>query len=385
MPLIKRFFLAPQGSFFLFGPRGTGKSTWLKDHFPDALLIDLLDSEQVRRYSAYPERLAEVVRAHSSQQIIIDEIQHVPALLTVVHQLIEEKKTWQFILTGSSARKLKRGGVDLLAGRAIMCHMHPFMASELGDAFNLEDALEKGLLPVVLYGTSPPADVLKTYIGLYLKEEVQTEGLVRNIGHFSQFLEVASFSHASLLNVTNIAREAGISRASIEGYLSVLKDLLLCFTVPVFTKRAKRETVNHVKFYYFDAGVFRFLRKQGPLDRSEELTGLALEGLVAQHLRAWNDYQGTPYDLYYWRTRFGVEVDFILYGPKGFWAIEVKNDRQVFSKDLSGLRAFCDDYPEATPLLLYRGKERLKKNNILCLPVFDFLKQLRPSDDFLSQ
>src|SRR3990167_1791185 len=187
--MIKRFFAAPQGSFFLFGPRGTGKSTWLKAHFPKALLIDLLDPEAVRQYSAYPERLVEVVTSSASQQIIIDEIQHVPALLTVVHQLIEEKKAWQFILTGSSARKLKRTGVDLLGGRAIMCHMHPFMASELGDAFNLEDALEKGLLPVVLYGTSPPADVLKTYIGLYLKEEVQTEGLVRNIGHFSQFLE----------------------------------------------------------------------------------------------------------------------------------------------------------------------------------------------------
>ncbi len=191
---------------------------------------------------------------------------------------------------------------------------------------------------------------------------MQAESLVRNIGHFARFLEIASFSHASILNISNIARETQVSRPLVENYLSVLEDLLLSVTLPVFTKRAKRETIKHPKFYYFDAGVFQNLRKQGPLDRGEGISGLALEGLVAQHLRAWNDYQASNYDLYYWRTRFGVEVDFILYGPKGFWAIEVKNNHQVFSKDLTGLRAFCKDYPEATPLLLYRGKERFKKN-----------------------
>ncbi|ACJ19385.1 ATP-binding protein [Coxiella burnetii] len=382
MRLVKRFFTAPKESFFLFGPRGTGKSTWLMTNFPQALLIDLLQPDVVRRYSAYPERLEETVLGSQQKQIIIDEIQHVPELLNVVHRLIEQKRGWQFILTGSSARKLRRTGVNLLAGRAIVRHLHPFMAAELGSNFDLTTALQSGLLPVVTQ-SEHSKEVLKTYISLYLKEEVQAESLVRNIGHFARFLEIASFSHASILNISNIARETQVSRPLVENYLSVLEDLLLSFTLPVFTKRAKRETIKHPKFYYFDAGVFQNLRKQGPLDRGEGISGLALEGLVAQHLRAWNDYQASNYDLYYWRTRFGVEVDFILYGPKGFWAIEVKNNHQVFSKDLTGLRAFCKDYPEATPLLLYRGKERFKKNNILCLPVNEFLLNLDPNQTLI--
>ncbi|ABS78504.1 ATPase [Coxiella burnetii] len=382
MRLVKRFFTASKESFFLFGPRGTGKSTWLMTNFPQALLIDLLQPDVVRRYSAYPERLEETVLGSQQKQIIIDEIQHVPELLNVVHRLIEQKRGWQFILTGSSARKLRRTGVNLLAGRAIVRHLHPFMAAELGSNFDLTTALQSGLLPVVTQ-SEHSKEVLKTYISLYLKEEVQAESLVRNIGHFARFLEIASFSHASILNISNIARETQVSRPLVENYLSVLEDLLLSFTLPVFTKRAKRETIKHPKFYYFDAGVFQNLRKQGPLDRGEGISGLALEGLVAQHLRAWNDYQASNYDLYYWRTRFGVEVDFILYGPKGFWAIEVKNNHQVFSKDLTGLRAFCKDYPEATPLLLYRGKERFKKNNILCLPVNEFLLNLDPNQTLI--
>ncbi|AIT62425.1 ATP-binding protein [Coxiella burnetii] len=382
MRLVKRFFTAPKESFFLFGPRGTGKSTWLMTNFPQALLIDLLQPDVVRRYSAYPERLEETVLGSQQKQIIIDEIQHVPELLNVVHRLIEQKRGWQFILTGSSARKLRRTGVNLLAGRAIVRHLHPFMAAELGSNFDLTTALQSGLLPVVTQ-SEHSKEVLKTYISLYLKEEVQAESLVRNIGHFARFLEIASFSHASISNISNIARETQVSRPLVENYLSVLEDLLLSFTLPVFTKRAKRETIKHPKFYYFDAGVFQNLRKQGPLDRGEGISGLALEGLVAQHLRAWNDYQASNYDLYYWRTRFGVEVDFILYGPKGFWAIEVKNNHQVFSKDLTGLRAFCKDYPEATPLLLYRGKERFKKNNILCLPVNEFLLNLDPNQTLI--
>ena len=382
MNTLQRYFHGSEESYFLFGPRGTGKTTWLKQHAKNALWINLLDLAEFRTYSARPERLKEVVLATDKKQIVIDEVQKLPELLDVVHDLIERKQDWQFILTGSSARKLKRTGVNLLAGRAVIRYLHPFMASELGDQFNLQSALQVGLIPLIV-SSKNPTDVLNAYIGLYLKEEVQSEGLVRNIGDFSRFLETIAFSHGSKLNVANVARECQVSRKIVEGYVSILDDLLLSFQLPVFTRRAKRATVEGPKFYYFDAGVYRSLRQMGPIDSASEKDGVALEGLVAQHLRAWNDYQGEPYSLCYWRTRHGVEVDFIIYGPDGFWAIEVKNSQQVHTGDLRGLNTFCEDYPEAIPLLLYRGKERLKKNNVLCVPIEEFLLNLSPQSDKL--
>lgn len=377
MSLIHRFIQPPQESFFLFGPRGTGKSTWLKEQFPDALYLDFLELETLRVLTAKPERLEAIVLGEKKKQIVIDEVQKIPDVLSTVHRLIEMKRGWQFVLTGSSSRKLKRSGVDLLAGRAIMRHMHPFMAAELGEQFNLEQALMFGLLPGAIAAANK-VNFLKAYLGLYLKEEVQAESLVRNLGSFSRFLEVVSFSHASILNVSNLARECQISRATAEGYLSVLEDLLLSFQLPVFSKRAKRELITHRKFYYFDAGVYYFLRAAGPMDTFTEIQGAALEGLVAQHLRAWNDYQGAPYNLYYWRTPYGVEVDFVVYGEKTFYAIEVKHSTQVHSQDLRGLQAFCKDYPEAIPIFLYRGQQRLKITGIHCIPVSEFLQRCVP-------
>lgn len=376
MHLIKRYFNTPSGSFFLFGPRGTGKTTWLKEQFLNALWIDLLNPENVRTYSAYPERLTETILGSNKKDIIIDEVQKVPELLSVVHDLIEQKKGWRFILTGSSARKLRRAGVNLLAGRAVVRHLHPFIASELKRDFDLEKSLRIGLVPLI-YCSDNPTDTLRSYVGLYLKEEVQAESLVRNIGNFSRFLEIISFSHATVLNISNVARECALSRKLVEGYLDILLDLLLGYLLPVFTKRAKRSTVAHSKFYYFDAGVFASLRPVGFLDKNtNDITGAALEGLVLQHLRAWNDYLGEPYNFYYWRTRAGVEVDFIIYGEKNFWAVEVKNSKNVYSKDLNGLQSFCSDYPEATPILLYKGDKTLKINNIKCMPINEFLQNL---------
>ncbi len=377
MAIKARFFQDPHHSFFLFGPRGTGKTTWLRQHFRSACAIDLLSPEAFRSYSARPERLREVVTASGSKTVIIDEIQKLPELLDVIHQLIEEKLGIQFILTGSSARKLKRAGVDLLAGRAIIRTMHPFMAAELGASFALEKALQIGMVPLVTDSASPE-DTLASYIALYLKEEVQMEGLVRNIGSFSRFLEAASFSHGAILNVSEVARECQVKRKTVEGYLSIQEDLLLTFRVPVFSRRAKRHLASHPKLYYFDSGVFRSLRPTGPIDSSQEIDGAALEGLVAQHLRAWSAYRGEDCSLYYWRTKAGVEVDFILYGRDLFWAIEVKNTTRVSGKMTRGLAAFKEDYPEAMPLLLYRGQERLVINGILCLPCEEFLLKLSP-------
>jgi len=312
--------------------------------------------------------------------VVIDEVQRVPALLDVVHELIESGTGQQrFILTGSSARKLRRSAANLLAGRAVERSLHPFMAAELRDRFHLERALDVGLVPLV-WAADDPASVRDTYLSLYIREEVQAEGMVRNLGGFARFLEAVSFSHASLLNLAGVARECEVSRKTVEGYLQILDDLLLSFCVPVFARKAKRRLVGHPKFYWFDTGVFRAARSAGPLDRPEKIAGAALEGLVAQHLRAWIAYRSSDCRLYFWRTKAGNEVDFVVYGKDGFWAIEVKNARRVHPGDLRGLRAFSEDYSTAKRLLLYRGKERLVVNGVPCLPVDEFLRALRPEN-----
>lgn len=376
--LIPRFFKAPDQSFFLFGPRGTGKSTWLRENYPGALWVDLLAPETYRRFEARPERLGELITGSPQKRVVVvDEVQKVPALLDVVHGLCEERKELRFILTGSSSRKLKRSGVDLLAGRLLLRSLHPFMAAELGRGFDLDRALALGLVPLVVRAPMPQ-DTLDAYASLYLREEVKMEGVVRNIGDFSRFLEAISFSHASVLNISAVARECQVNRKTVEGYLQVLEDLLLSHRIPPFTRRARRATSTHPKFFYFDTGVFRSLRPAGPLDRREEIEGHALEGLVAQHLLAFNAYRGGEDSLFFWRTRSGSEVDFVVYGPQLFWAIEVKNSRRVRPEDTRPLRAFAEEYPEARAMLLYRGTERLVRDNILCLPCEEFLLELHP-------
>jgi uncharacterized protein len=376
--VIPRFFKDPEQSFFLFGPRGTGKSTWLRENHADALWVDLLAPDTHRRFEARPERLVELVAGNPRKRVVvIDEVQKVPLLLDVVHGLCEERKDLRFILTGSSSRKLKRTGVDLLAGRLVLRTLHPFMAAEIGEKFDLGRALTRGLVPLVDRARKPE-DTLAAYTSLYLQEEVRMEGLVRKMGDFSRFLEAISFSHASPLNISAVARECQVNRKTAEGYLLILEDLLLSFRVPVFVKRAKRAISTHPKFFYFDTGVFRSLRPAGPLDRPEEIEGVALEGLVAQHIVAFLAYRGGEEKLFYWRTRSGTEVDFVVYGPEIFWAIEVKNANRVRPEDTRSLLSFVQEYPQARAMLLYRGHERLLRDNVLCLPCESFLKALHP-------
>ena len=378
MTTLQRFLHPAKGSFFLLGPRGTGKTRWTEQNFPEALRVDLLDPVRLREVSARPERLRELVAGQAEKKcVVIDEIQKCPALLEVVHSLIEADRERRFVLTGSSARKLRRQGVNLLGGRAVSLSLHPFMAAELGSRFRLEDALEYGLLPVVWFASDPREQVM-AYNALYLKEEVQAEGLVRNIGGFARFLEAMSFSHGAVLNLANIARDCQISRTTVEAHLGILEDLLLGWRLPVFTRRAKRALAAHPKFYFFDTGIYRANRPRGPLDSAGEIEGAALEGLVAQHLRAWCAYSPEGSSLHYWQTRSGVEVDFVLYGSGGLQAVEVKNSAVVRPQDLRGLRAFGEDYPEASRLLLYRGPDRFERNGVLCLPVAEFLGELRP-------
>jgi len=373
-----RFFQPPVGHFFLLGPRGTGKTWWTRAHFPGAMRVDLLDPGTLRELAARPERLRERLAAEKGvSAVVIDEVQKLPELLEVVHGLIEEKAGVRFILTGSSARKLRRGGVNLLGGRAASKTMHPFLASELGAEFDLGRALRIGMLPVVR-GAEDPGEALRGYNGLYIREEVQAEGLVRNVGAFARFLEGVSFSQAAVLNLANVARECQVNRKTVEGYLEILEDLLLAFRVPVFTRRAKRAMAAHPKFFFFDAGVFRANRPVGPLDSESEIDGAALEGLIAQHLRAWCDYSAGDHRLHYWQTRSQVEVDFVIYGGSGLFAMEVKNTDRIRPDDLRGLKSFGEDYPESRRFLLYRGQERLLRDGILILPAAEFLSALKP-------
>lgn len=379
MILVPRYLKETGKNYFLFGPRGTGKSTWLKGAYPDAAWIELLDTATYRNFLAYPERLEEFADLHQNKGIIvIDEIQRVPQLLSMVHKIIEKMPGIRFILTGSSARKIKQAGGDLLGGRAIIKTMHPFMAAELGNDFSIEKSLETGLIPLV-WASEHPAETARGYIGLYLEQEIRAEGLIRRLDNFTRFLETLSFSHGHLLSISEISRECQVKRTTVDGYVEILEDLLIAKRVPVFSRRAKRALVAHTKLYFFDCGVYRSLRPRGPLDRPEDLIGQALEGLVYQHLQAWIDYSGLDMRLFFWRTRAGSEVDFIVYGGDCFWAIEVKNSSSIRRSDLGPLKTFSEDYPEAVPMFLYRGKEVVRQDGILCIPVDRFLTRLDPN------
>lgn len=381
---IPRLLNLSSESYFLLGPRGTGKSTWLLHQYPHAIRIDLLLGEEERRFSAYPEKIRDVANSlPTGSTLIIDEIQRVPRLLPEIHALIESKKEIQYIMTGSSARKLRRSVSDLLGGRAFLRQMGPFLASELKEEFSLEKALKTGLIPLV-WNSSEPEHRLLDYLHLYLREEVQAEGLVRQIGDFSRFLEVASFAHASIWTSTDISRESSVKRATVDNYLHILEDLLLAFTLPVFTRRAKRKLISHSKFYFFDAGVYRVLRPQGILDSSQEIEGLALEGLIAQHLRSWVLSQAQPHSLSFWRTQTQLEVDFIVYGPRGFWAIEVKRSPNLGPDDVRALKAFQEEYPEAKCLIVTLGKRRESYQGFPIIPAEEFLLGIDPNHPLMS-
>lgn len=378
--MFKRLFNLPldkKDSLFVFGPRGTGKTNWIKTHLSstESIYIDLLEPLTFRTLQANPETLKNRLKPGFTGWIIIDEVQRIPELLDEVHRLIEHEHQ-RFILTGSSARTLKRKGVNLLAGRALQYHMHPLVVQELGDAFHLEHALKLGMLPAT-YTYDDPERYLATYVDTYLREEVLQEGLIRNVSAFTRFLEVASFSQGGIVNFTEIAREVGTDRQVVQNYFSILHDLMLSHSLPAFTKRAKRRLITTDKFYYFDAGVYQHLRPKGILDSMNEIGGAALETLFYQSLLAINDYDQLDYQFYYWRTASGVEVDFIAYGKKKLIAFEIKHAKTITSKMMRGLHHFKEDYEIAQLFILYTGNETLYlSDNITALPFVEALKQL---------
>lgn len=362
------------GSIFIFGPRGTGKTLWIKTHLHDVLYLDLLNSDIYNDLLANPSRLEQRIPKDYQQYIVIDEVQKIPELLNEVHRLIETNG-YRFILTGSSARSLRRKGVNLLAGRALSYTMHPLTCYELGEDFSLESALKFGLLPSVFH-VSDPRHYLETYITTYLREEVLQEGLLRNLNQFARFLETASFSQGQVVNMSQVARETAIDRKLVNNYFDILEDLLIGYWLPVFTKRAKRRLIASPKFYLFDTGVYRVLRPRGPLDSPEEIDGASLETLFLAHLRAVNDYFRLGYKLFFWRTSNNVEVDFVVYGERGLFAFEIKRSRHVSRTDLNGLKAFLEDYPMAKCFHLYGGDHEEYYGNIHVMPFSQGLHEL---------
>jgi len=361
-------------SFFLFGPRGTGKTTWVKHTFPKAIYLDLLETEILNDLRPNAQRLDNFIPKSFSDWIIIDEIQRVPELLNEVHRLIE-KKRYKFILTGSSPRKLRKTGQNLLAGRAITLNMHPLTASELGDDFDLSHSLKYGQLPSA-YIDNDPKSFLESYVNTYLEEEVRQEGLTRNLGNFARFLESASFSQGSILNISSVSRDCGIERKIAESYFNILDSLLLSHRIHFFIKKAKRHVIAHPKFYLFDTGIFRTLRPMGVLDMPEEAEGSALETLFLQNLVAYNDALRLGYKIYYWKTDKNKEIDFILYGEKGLFAFEVKRSGKVYKSMLSALNSFLRIYPQTKAFFIYGGKNYMRENDIEIIPIIDAIKKI---------
>ncbi len=264
----------------------------------------------------------------------------------------------------------------MLAGRALTLHMYPLTIAELGDDFRLEHSIRYGQLPSV-YKEAQPQKYLESYVKTYLEEEIRQEGLTRSLSAFARFLEAASFSQGSVLNISSVARECYVERKVVENYFSILEDLRISYRVPIFSKKAKRRLVVHPKFYFFDVGGYRTLRPMGPLDTPEEVDGVALETLFLQELVALNGGLDLGYHIYYWRTSNGKEVDFVLYGPKGLFAIEVKKTSRITSEMLSGLKLFVTDYPMAKAYFVYTGSRRMYEDRIEMIPILEALKNLR--------
>lgn len=331
--------LSKQKSFFLFGPRSTGKTTLLRTQFPGIPIINLLTSSAFLPLAANPAGLADIVKEQLriGDIIIIDEIQKLPVLLDEVHNLIESNNVC-FILTGSSARKLKSSGVNLLAGRAWQANLYPLVSSEIID-FDLNRYLKFGGLPQV-YSSEHPKEELNAYVSVYLKEEIQSEALVQNLPQFSRFLKTAAFLNAEQLNYANVASDAGIPASTVKGYFSILEDTFTGFLLESRRDLAKRKAVATAKFYFFDTGVANFLRGVERIYEGGSDYGKAFEQFIAMELRAWISYNRTGHSLCYWRTQTGIEVDFIV-GDS--FAVEAKASKLIHDKHLKGLRKLKEE------------------------------------------
>lgn len=368
-------------TFFLWGARQTGKTTLLHATYPNARWVDLLKADEFRRYLQNPERLREELTVPGAPRfVVIDEIQKIPALLDEVHWLHERQKV-RFALSGSSARKVKRGAANLLGGRAVRYELHGLTSVELGDAFDLNRLINHGYLPTI-YGSSQPARLMNSYVADYLKEEVAAEALVRNLPVFSAFLNIASLSDAELVNFSTIARECGVSSHTIKGYFEILEDTLLGRWLPGYVKRPKRRVIAAPKFYFADIGIVNHLARRGTLQPGSELYGKAFENWVFHELIAHNSYGERFASLSYWRLASGIEVDFIVDDLRV--AIEAKAARSVTADHLRGLRQLAIDHPRIGQRVVVSLEPRLRRteDGILIVPAEQFGARLAAGELF---
>jgi len=366
--------LPPERSAFLWGPRKVGKTHWVSRRFKDGVFIDLLKSEVFADYAARPWLLRERFEG-VSKTIVIDEIQMVPDLLNEIHWMIENAGT-QFVLTGSSARKLRRKHANLLGGRAWRYTMHPLCWAEVDD-FDLEGVMVSGLLPPHFLSPDPVRD-LRAYVGDYLKEEVAAEAVIRNLPAFAEFLRVAAVTSGTLLNYTNVARETGVSGKVVRGYFRMLEDTLLGFRLSPWRKRIDRRLVETEKFYLFDVGVANYLARRRPAVGTPEF-GNSFEQLVLMELTAYRAYRKPELEITFWRTSSGLEVDFILDAMKV--AVEVKAKRRISSRDVAPLRALAEEQPvERLIVVSLEDEARTLADGIEVLPWRRFLDRLWDGD-----
>ncbi|MBI5849890.1 MAG: ATP-binding protein [Planctomycetes bacterium] len=369
----------PGDSFFLFGPRGTGKSTWLRQRLPDAHWFDLLRMPLVLELTRRPETFREQVLARpKGSWVVVDEVQRMPALLDEVHALIAEHgKRHRFAMSGSSARKLRRLDVNLLAGRALTRRFFPLTAAELDYDFALDELLAQGCLPRVRSEPALAVDLLEAYVGTYLREEIQQEALTKDTAAFARFLEVAALCNGQVVNVAGVARDAGVARPTVTRFFEVLVDTLIGTWLPAWRPRARIKEVQHPKFYVFDTGVVRGLsgRLREPLESAER--GHLFETLVFHELRAAVNQQNLGGEFSYWRTPSGSELDFVWERGKKRVGIEVKAGKQWRGEFGASLAALLAEKQVGKAFAVYGGKERLVDRGVLVLPFVEFARELQ--------
>ena len=377
--LTRLLHLPPSGTetFFLWGPRQVGKSTLLRRRYPHARRLDLLKSDELRRYATRPELLRQEIEAEGpdvAQQIVIDEVQKAPALLDEVHWLIENRGL-HFALCGSSARKVRHGAANLLGGRALRYELSGLTAGELGSDFDLDRMLNHGYLPR-MYESSRPRRLLDSYVADYLREEIAAEGLVRNLPAFSDFLDAAALSDGEMVNFANIARECGVSNPTAKGYFVILEDTLLGKWLPAYRKRRKRRVISTPKFYFADVGVVNRLARRGELSPGSELYGKAFENWVFHELSAFVSYMDVDAELSYWRLPSGIEVDFLL-GDIDL-AIEAKSSARITRTHLKGLRTLLDEHANAQRRIVVCLEPRARRTDdgIDIIPATTFVNRL---------
>ena len=370
-----RLLPKPSVSAFLFGPRGTGKSTWLRDHFPGVAVYDLLDTGEALRLAVQPQLLYhELSMLSPGAWVVINEVQKAPAVLDEVHRLIETRRL-RFVLSGSSARKLRRGGVNLLAGRAVTLAMMPLVSAELGFDRDITKFLRYGSLPMAV-DADDPRQYLRSYAETYLVQEVHAEALTRNIGAFARFLEVAARHNGQTTNASAIAKAVGVRRETVRSHFDILVDTLLGCWLPAWKLKSANKQVAHSKFYFFDAGVARALSGRLPYPPTNEELGALAETFVLSELRAYLAYSRLDYRLHFWRTHDGAEVDLLCEAANGFVAIEVKSATRWDKRFHRGLRRLREHLPSATCYGVYLGQRAAQWDEVRVLPVLDFLRRL---------